>query len=97
MITFTLVIGAGSFENFPYQRDDGQSKAKTQNNAAILSGNFLDKRIGIIEAVEDDKAVIKLEQGVEGSKLYWEYYSAGNVRKLSVCEIRVLAGGKRHY
>ena len=52
----------------------------------------MDKRVGVIEEVHDGKAEINLEQSVEGSKLYLEYYSGGRVRKLTLCEIRILAG-----
>jgi hypothetical protein len=52
----------------------------------------MDKRIGVIKSVNDGKAELELEQSVEGSKLYWEYYSGGIVKSLTACEIRVLAG-----
>ncbi|XP_063683606.1 uncharacterized protein LOC134818115 [Bolinopsis microptera] len=55
-------------------------------------GDFLDKRIGVIREVEGNRALIDLEESVEGSRLFWEFYSGGSVRTLTVCEIRVLAG-----
>ena len=52
----------------------------------------MDKRVGVIDEVQDGKVEINLDQPVEGSKLYLEYYLGGRVSKLTVCEIRVLAG-----
>ncbi|KAL5268625.1 hypothetical protein ACHWQZ_G002465 [Mnemiopsis leidyi] len=91
----------------PYFKLDLKNKVKVQR-VEVLSrdsesligskvhignrGDFMDKRVGVIEEVHDGKAEINLEQSVEGSKLYLEYYSGGRVRKLTLCEIRILAG-----
>ena len=59
-----------------------------------FTGDFLDKRIGVIREVEGNRALIDLEESVEGSRLFWEFYSGGSVRTLTVCEIRVLTGDR---